>query len=152
MSHFEQERTCAACGQTFRLSDHAVVGARAVAEALDAGALADQDAPDVARACPKCLGNERMDAEAANAELFRLEHATKQARERQIPRDVKTWASGLAFMGTALLIGSFLGGVFRGHNILTWTGTAAGGMVAFAGIMVGVVAVARVYGKRKGQL
>lgn len=152
MSQFDQERTCAACGQSFRLADHAVTGARAIAQALDADTLSVEDAPDIVRTCPKCLGTEQMDAAEAHAELFRLEHATKQSRDRQISRDVKAYASGFAFMGTALLIGSFFVGVMRGHTALTWAGSAAGAVLALGGVLIGVIAFARVYGKRKSQL
>lgn len=152
MSHLDEERTCAACGESFKLSEHAVAGAEAVAHSLDAGTLAVDDAPAIVRTCPKCLGTEQMDAAAAHAELFRLEHATKRMRDRHIPRDVKTYASGLAFMGTALLLGSYFVGALRGHTTLSWAGAAAGAAVAVAGVLVGVVAVVRAYGLRNRQL
>lgn len=152
MSHLDQERTCAACSNTFRLAEHGVAGAKAIAQALDAGTLSSEDAPEIVRTCPKCLGTEQIDAAEANAEIFRLEHATTQSRSRQIPRDAKAYASGLAFMGTALFLGSFVFGVMRGHTMLSWSGVAFGGVTAIAGVMIGVVSVSRVYGKRKSQL
>ena len=152
MSPFNQERTCSACGQTFKLSDHAITGAQAVGEALASGLVTEEDAPDLVRTCPRCLGTEQMDEAEAQAELFRLEHATERARERHIPRDVKTYASGLAFSGMALLVGSMFFGGIRGYSTLTISGMIFGGVVAFVGVMIGVVAVVRVYAKRKTQL
>lgn len=152
MSNLDQERICTQCARPFRLTDHGVVGARAVAQVLDAGAVSEADAPVIVRTCPACLGTERLDPADAHAELFRLEHATTRARARQISRDTKAYASGLAFLGLAFAGGSFGFGVVRGHSVLSWAGAAFGMLMALSGISLGLWAFLRAHSRRDSQL
>ncbi len=149
MSHFEAERACASCGEAFRLADHGVAGAKAVAEALDSNAVSIDDAPDIVRTCPKCLGTERLDATEAHAAMFRLDHAAKRADGGKNLKDTRVLASGTAFLGLALAGGFLFYAIVRGHTLLTTAAIATGAAMALLGIVIGLVAVISANAKRK---
>lgn len=146
---WKRKRECRKCGAAYRLADHGVAGAKAIAQSLEAGHLAEDDAPAVAWTCPECLGTGRTDENEARAAMFRLEHAADRARKRQIPKDVKTAASGLVVLGGMWGVAFWVFGLWRGFSTVIYGGIAAGIVMVLGGLGIGIGAALRAKGRRK---